>query len=98
MAGRQAEHRTSGGGPGGAPVILLAHTADDLMEAEIMRRMGASAPSPRQWSPSPAWPQGRGVFLLRPLLGHRRADLRALLHGLGETWIDDPANDDPHYS
>ena len=82
----------------GARVILMAHTADDVMEAELMRRMGASTPSPRLWSPSPAWPQGRGVFLLRPLLGHRRADLRAMLVGLGETWIDDPANDDPHYS
>jgi tRNA(Ile)-lysidine synthase len=81
----------------GARVILVAHTADDLMEAELMRRMGASAPSPRLWSPSPAWPQGRGVFLLRPLLTHRRADLRALLEGLGETWIEDPANDDPRY-
>jgi tRNA(Ile)-lysidine synthase len=82
----------------GARVILMAHTADDLMEAEVMRRMGASAPpSPRLWSPSPAWPEGRGVFLLRPLLGHRRADLRALLAMLGETWIDDPANDDPRF-
>ena len=82
----------------GARVVLLAHTADDLMEAETMRRMGASTPSPRQWSPSPAWPQGRGVFLLRPLLGHRRAELRSWLAGVGETWIDDPANDDPRNS
>lgn len=82
----------------GARVVLMAHTADDVTEAELMRRMGASAPSPRRWSPSPAWPQGRGVFLLRPLLGHRRAELRALLAGLGESWIDDPANDDPRYS
>ena len=82
----------------GARVILLAHTADDLMETEIMRRMGVSAPSPRLWSPSPAWPQGRGVFLLRPLLGHRRGELRSWLASLGETWIDDPANDDPRYS
>jgi tRNA(Ile)-lysidine synthase len=82
----------------GASVMLLAHTADDVLEAELMRRMGASAPSPRLWSPSPAWPQGRGVFLLRPLLAQRRADLRAMLAGLGESWIDDPANDDPRYS
>ncbi len=82
----------------GARVVLMAHTADDVMEAELMRRMGGSAPSPRLWSPSPAWPQGRGVFLLRPLLTHRRADLRTLLAGLGEAWIDDPANDDPRYS
>jgi tRNA(Ile)-lysidine synthase len=82
----------------GARVILMAHTADDLMEAEIMRRMGVSAPSPRVWSPSPVWPEGRGVFLLRPLLAQRRAELRALLAALGETWIDDPANDDPRFS
>jgi tRNA(Ile)-lysidine synthase len=82
----------------GGRVILMGHTADDLMEAGIMRQMGASAPSPRLWSPSPAWPEGRGVFLLRPLLALRRADLRTLLAGLGETWIDDPANDDPRLS
>lgn len=82
----------------GAAVILMGHTADDLIEAEAMRRAGATAPSPRVWSPSPAWPEGRGVFLLRPLLAHRRAELRALLRSLGETWIDDPANDDPRFA
>jgi tRNA(Ile)-lysidine synthase len=83
---------------GGARVVMMGHTADDVLEAEAMRAAGASAPSPRTWSPSPAWPEGRGVFLLRPLLRHRRFELRALLSGLGETWIDDPANDDPHYA
>ena len=82
----------------GARVVLMGHTADDLLEAETMRAAGASAPSPRAWSPSPAWPEGRGVFLLRPLLGHRRADLRALLAELGESWIEDPANDDPRFA
>jgi tRNA(Ile)-lysidine synthase len=82
----------------GAAVILMGHTADDLAEAEAMRRAGASAPSPRAWSPSPAWPEGRGVFLLRPLLALRRAELRALLVTLGESWIDDPANDDPRFA
>lgn len=82
----------------GAAVVLMGHTADDLIESEAMRRAGASAPSPRVWSPSPAWPEGRGVFLLRPLLGHRRAELRVLLRSLGETWIEDPANDDPRFA
>jgi len=82
----------------GAAVMLMGHTADDLMEAEAMRRAGATAPSPRVWSPSPAWPEGRGVFLLRPLLAHRRAELRSLLRSLGETWIEDPANDDPRFA
>jgi tRNA(Ile)-lysidine synthase len=82
----------------GARVILLGHTADDVVEAEAMRAAGTSVPSPRLWSPSPAWPQGRGLFLLRPLLGARRADLRAMLAARGETWIDDPANDDPSFA
>jgi tRNA(Ile)-lysidine synthase len=81
-----------------ARVILMGHTADDLMEAQVMRQAGATAPSPRTWSPSPAWPQGRGVFLLRPLLDIRREELRGLLSYLGERWIEDPANDDPRYS
>ena len=79
----------------GAGVILMGHTADDCEEAAAMRVAGSSVPSPRQWSPSPAWPQGRGVFVLRPLLDIRRADLRTDLARLGETWIEDPANTDP---
>jgi tRNA(Ile)-lysidine synthase len=82
----------------GARVILMGHTADDLLEAETMRAVGASAPSPRAWSPSPAWPQGRGLFVLRPLLDHRRDGLRALLRNIGESWIEDPANDDPRFA
>ncbi len=83
---------------GGARVVLMGHTADDLIEAALMREAGVSTPSPRVWSPSPAWPQGRGVFLLRPLLDMRRAELRAMLRRQDETWIDDPANDDPRFS
>ncbi len=82
----------------GAQVLALGHTADDILEARQMRASGSSVPSPREWSPSPAWPQGRGVFLLRPLLAARRADLRAWLAAQGETWIDDPANDDPRFA
>jgi tRNA(Ile)-lysidine synthase len=82
----------------GAVVVLMGHTADDLIEGEAMQRAGVSAPLPRAWSPSPAWPEGRGVFLLRPLLEHRRSELRALLRSLGESWIDDPANDDPRFA
>jgi tRNA(Ile)-lysidine synthase len=63
-----------------------------------MRAGGATTPEPREWAPSPAWPQGRGVFLLRPLLGLRRAALRDELAARGEAWIDDPANDDPRFA
>ncbi|HYD45260.1 MAG TPA: ATP-binding protein, partial [Phenylobacterium sp.] len=48
--------------------------------------------------PSPAWPEGRGVFLLRPLLTTRRQALRDLLADAGQAWIEDPANADPRYA
>lgn len=82
----------------GAAVVLLGHTADDLAEAATMRRQGGSVPDPAEWAPSPVWPEGRGVFLLRPMLGVGRADLQAWLADRGETWIDDPANADLRYA
>ncbi|MGH7011381.1 MAG: tRNA lysidine(34) synthetase, partial [Caulobacteraceae bacterium] len=59
----------------GANVILMAHTFDDLLETRWMRSAGARLGAPSEWAPSPAWPQGRFVFVLRPLLGIRRARL-----------------------
>jgi tRNA(Ile)-lysidine synthase len=82
----------------GARVILMGHTADDLLETQAMRATGSTTPDPREWAPSPAWPQGRGVFLLRPLLSERRAELRRWLSARGERWIDDPANEDSRYA
>ncbi|MDG2529355.1 tRNA lysidine(34) synthetase TilS [Caulobacter endophyticus] len=78
----------------GAGVLLLGHTADDRLEAARMRAEGSTTSDPRQWAPSPAWPQGRGVFLLRPLLAARRGALRDWLSEHGETWLEDPANAD----
>ena len=79
----------------GARVVLFGHTADDVLEAQAMRADGLSVPSPRPWSPSPVWSQGRDLYILRPLIGTRRAAIRAALAQAGESWIDDPANIDP---
>jgi tRNA(Ile)-lysidine synthase len=79
----------------GARVLLLGHTRDDLAEAAVMRAEGSTVSDPRDWGPSPAWPQGRGVFVLRPLLAVGRGELRDWLRGRGEAWLDDPANEDP---
>ena len=99
-AARQARHRllADAARAAGARVILMGHTADDRAEAEVMRRMGGTTPSPREWTPSPVWPEGRGVFLLRPLLAIHRSDLRAWLAARGESWIEDPANSDVRFA
>jgi tRNA(Ile)-lysidine synthase len=94
-AAREARHRllSQAARDAGARVVLLGHTADDVLEAQLMRQWGSTVPSPREWTPSPVWPEGRGLFLLRPLLDLRRHAIREALTVLGETWIEDPAND-----
>ncbi len=96
-AARAARHRllAAAARRQGAQVIVLGHTADDIAEAALMRAEGSSVGAPREWAPSPAWPEGRDVFLLRPLLDLRRAAIRERLMASGETWIEDPANENP---
>ncbi len=78
----------------GASVILVGHTLDDQLENALMRAAGEGVGVLREWSPSPVWPRGRGLFHFRPLLSVRRAELRDWLAARGWAWIDDPANDD----
>jgi tRNA(Ile)-lysidine synthase len=95
-AARIARHGlvAEGARAAGASVVLMGHTADDRMEAAAMRSEGISVSAPRRFAPSPVWPAGREIFLLRPLLKVRRAALREALRLAGEDWIDDPANID----
>lgn len=82
----------------GARVVLLAHTADDIAEGEVMRAEGSTLGRLRDWSPSPAWPEGRGLMLLRPMLGAGRGEVRDWLRGQGAEWIDDPGNEDMRFA
>lgn len=81
-----------------ARVILMGHTADDAEEGDWMREQGVPIGRVRAWSPSPAWPEGRDLMLLRPLLEVRRAELRAWLTTRGLAWIEDPANLDSRFT
>jgi tRNA(Ile)-lysidine synthase len=99
-AARMARHRliADAAREAGARVILFAQTSDDIAEAELMRAEGSRLGRVRDWSPSPAWPEGRGLMLLRPMLGAGRAEVRHWLAGQGADWIDDPANEDVRFA
>ncbi|HTN39718.1 MAG TPA: ATP-binding protein, partial [Asticcacaulis sp.] len=97
-AARLARHRllAEAARKKGVSVICLAHTADDVAEAEAMRAQGSNVGMPKVWSPSPVWPEGRGILLYRPFIDVRRQALRDYLRGIGADWIEDPANESVH--
>lgn len=77
-----------------ADLLLTAHHADDQAETLLMRLNRASGVA----GLSGIRPVRRDVrTVLRPLLGWRRAELRALVAASGAPWVDDPTNTDPHH-
>jgi tRNA(Ile)-lysidine synthase len=80
----------------GIRVLALGHTRDDRLETFLMRARqgsgwhGLAGPLPS--GPSPAWPEGRDLRLIRPLLAFGREELRAELRRRELAWIEDPSN------
>ena len=72
--------------------LLTAHTADDQAETVAMRaaRTNSAAALAGIWAET----EWQGLRVIRPLLNHRRQDLRNYLTGIGQGWIDDPSNED----
>jgi tRNA(Ile)-lysidine synthase len=85
----------------GLNTIAAAHTADDQAETMLMRAArdtswrGLAGIAPFAFAP--LWPEGRGIALARPLLGARRAGLRAYVCERGGEWLEDPANANAAY-
>ncbi len=85
-----------------ARVIAVAHTLDDQAETVLLRAavgstwrgLAGMAPLAR----APLWPEGRDLWLARPLLDKSRAELRAMLSARGASWIEDPANENANFA
>lgn len=79
----------------GAAVIATAHHADDQAETFLMRLARGSGPA------GLAGIRARRALgtltLVRPLLGWRRAALRALVEAAGVPFVDDPSNRDTRF-
>lgn len=75
--------------------LLTAHHLDDQAETLLMRLARGSGLAGlsgiRAVSPM------AGVRLLRPLIGHRRAELETVVRAAGWTAADDPSNRDPRH-
>lgn len=81
--------------------LLIGHTLDDQVETFVMRARRGSGwyglGGMDRLSPSPAWPEGEGLTLVRPLLAESRPGLRDWLADEGLAWVDDPTNLDTAY-
>ena len=80
----------------GVPALMTAHHADDQAETLLMRLARGSGVGGLSGI-RPGRGLGRGVTLVRPLLGVRKADLLAIVAAAGLTPADDPANRDPRH-
>lgn len=75
--------------------IMLGHTADDIAETFLMRlrrKAGVDGLAAMQ-----SLFMRNGIQWARPLLQHKRADLRDYLRGHGLGWVNDPTNEDERY-
>lgn len=103
QAARSARHRliAAGARQAGAGVVLFGHTRTDFEETLLMRLARpttlAGAAGPQPVSVSPAWPEGRGLLVARPLINVRRDVLKSWLSAQGETWVNDPGNESEAY-
>jgi len=81
-----------------ADVVVTAHTLDDQRETLAMRAARLSEGEGGAGTGiAEALLFDRRVWIVRPFLACRRADIRAYLTRRGMAWLDDPSNEDVRY-
>ncbi len=97
-AARQARRRLIGAWArrNGIGVVALGHTLDDQAETVLLRlARGSGVDGLSGMAPSV---EVDGLRFVRPLLHLRRAELRDFLHVRGQSWADDPSNEDTRFA
>lgn len=80
----------------GCRAVATGHHADDQAETLLMRLARGSGVAGLAGARR-SRPLAEGVALVRPLLGWRRAELRAIVEEAGIEPLADPSNRDPRY-
>lgn len=80
-----------------ADVLLLAHHQGDLAETVLFNVLRGSGVTGARGMPIERG-LGKGVRLLRPLLGVSRAELEAYAKDFDLRWVDDESNGDTRFS
>ena len=94
MRAREARYAALTAWAGERP-LLTAHHADDQAETLLMRLNRGSGVAGLAGVRAVRWDAATPI--LRPLLGWRRAELRAIVGTCALPFVDDPANADPRH-
>lgn len=79
----------------GLPALATAHTCDDQAETLLMRLARGSGLD--GLAAMDGVSRQNGIDILRPFLGILRRRIETFLRARGQSWLDDPSNDDGRF-